>query len=309
MKKINILSVFAVVMIAFVIVSSCQKNMGPPNISFVEGDGFLSQDTMLMVGDTVTIGVVLEWNGTNELRTLDVYASEQLMQSYHLDIIDRAEYSFKLMKSSSEQETWKFILIDEKGNQKSLSIVLSKDPNSIYGPVQYFDGIKLGAQNNTFIPGFLSFSGPLTYNLAGAFDHQSAIDLLYYYSDDDLACVASPGAEISPEIFVGDAALQNWTTKKIVGFTKTEMTSEQFENIFHDGLIIPLYSDDIAIHKAAKLNIGDVYVFKTESELYGVFLIKNLDGTHDGEIELSIKIQGGTNGGNYSFPPLVPPVI
>ncbi|MCK5821930.1 MAG: hypothetical protein KAH17_08585, partial [Bacteroidales bacterium] len=81
MKKHSINSILAFILVALFVVSSCRKDMGPPGISFVEGEGFLSQDTMLMVGDTITIGIVLEWNGNDKLRTLDVFASEQLMQS------------------------------------------------------------------------------------------------------------------------------------------------------------------------------------------------------------------------------------
>jgi len=292
MKKLNISSILAFILITLFGISSCQKDMGPPSISFVEGDGFVNKDTILMVGDTITVGVVLEWNGTDQLRTLDVYVSEQLMQSYHLDILDRGEYSFKLMKSFSEEEIWKFTLIDEDGNQGSISIVLSKDPNSINGPVKYFNIVKLGAQNNIFFPGFLSFLGPLSYNLEGAFQNQEAIDLIYYYGDDDQACIASPDANLQSGIFSGDAAIENWTTKNSTRFIKTEMTPVQFENIFHDGLIIPFYSDENAIPKAKDLNIGDVYVFKTGSGLFGAFLVKGLEGTHDGEIEIGVKIQG-----------------
>lgn len=303
MKSINILNSFVLILIASSVFCSCQKDMGPPNISFVEGDGFLSQDTMLMVGDTATIGVVLEWNGTDQLRTLDVYASEQLLQSYHLDIFDRGEYSFNLLKSFSEEELWKFTLIDEKGNEASASIVLSKDPNSIYGPVRYFNNIRMGAQNNVFIPGFLSLSDALSYDLEGAFQNQETVDLIYYHSDDDLACIASPGAIIQSGIFSGDASLENWSTRNTTRFIKTEMTSEKFENIFHDGLIIPLYSEEDAKRKAKELVIDDVYVFKTESGLFGAFLVKSLDGTYDGEIVLGIKIQGEADGENSLLPP------
>ncbi|MEA1878108.1 MAG: hypothetical protein U9N86_14765 [Bacteroidota bacterium] len=309
MKSINILNSFVYILIAFSVFISCQKDMGPPNISFVEGEGFLSQDTMLMVGDTIKIGVVLEWNETDKLRTLDVYASEQLLQSYHLDIIDRGEYSFNLMKSFSEEELWKFTLIDEKGNEASASIVLSKDPNSIYGPVKYFDDIRLGAQNNVFIPGFLSLSGALRYDLEGAFQNQETVDLIYYHSDDDQACVTSPGANIQSGIFSGDASPENWSTRNTTRFIKTEITPEQFENIFHDGLIIPLYSDEDAKRKAKELIIDNVYVFKTESGLFGAFLVKSLDGTHDGEIGLGIKIQGNPDGESSSLPPYCLPVF
>lgn len=309
MKNINILNSFVYILIAFSVFSSCQKDMGPPGISFVEGEGFLSHDTMLMVGDTIKIGVVLEWNGTDQLRTLDVYASEQLLQSYHVDIFDRGEYSFNLLKSFSEEEIWKFTLIDEKGNEASASIVLSKDPNSNYGPVKYFDDIRLGAQNNVFIPGFLSLSGALSYDLEGAFQNQETVDLLYYHSDDDQACITSPGANIQSGIFSGDASLENWTTRNTTGFIKTDMTPEQFDNIFHDGLLIPFYSNEEAKRKAKELIIDDVYVFKTESGLFGAFLVKSLDGTHDGEIVLGIKIQGEADGENSSLPPFWSPVF
>ena len=70
------------------------------------------------------------------------------------------------------------------------------------------------------------------------------------------------------------------------------MTSVEFESIFHDGFIIAQYSEELAKRKAKDLNIGDVYVFKTVSGLFGAFLVRSIEGFHDGEVELSVKLQG-----------------
>ncbi len=167
----------------------------------------------------------------------------------------------------------------------------------------YYDNIRLGAQNSVLVPSFLSLSDSHSYDLEGAFQHQEDIDLLYYFSDDDKACIASPGASIQSGIYSGDAAIENWTTKNTTRFIKTDMTPEQFENIFHDGLIIPIYIDEDAKRKAKNLTVGDVYVFKTESDLYGAFVVNSIEGTHDGVIELGIKIQGEEDGGSFHLPP------
>ena len=70
------------------------------------------------------------------------------------------------------------------------------------------------------------------------------------------------------------------------------MTAEYFEDIFHDGMIIQHFSEEAAKRKAKNLVSGDVYIFKTESGLLGAFLVNNQEGTHDGELDISIKIAG-----------------
>lgn len=292
MRKTNISASILIMMIASLFISSCQKDMGPPSLSFIEGEGFLSQDTILMVGDTVIVGLRLDWNGVNKLQTLEVYAGEFLLQSYSLTDMDSGEYSFKLMKSPSDEEIWKFTLIDKKGNRGSLSIKLEKDPASIYGSVLSYNNLILGAQSNLITPGFIGFSNLSVFSLDVAFENQELIDMVYYFDEIDMISIASPSANIDSSIFSGSSALDNWTVKNTTGFLKTDLTSEEFEAIFHDGIILNEYSEEKAKRKAKNLEIGDVYVFKTESGLMGAFSVINIEGTDDGEITLNIKLQG-----------------
>jgi len=289
MKRIvNYSSIFIAVFLVF-LSSSCEKNMGDPSISFLEADGFVSIDTMLMVGDTVTLGVIIESNGTNNLQSLELLVSDQLLKTYTLDE-DRGEYSFKIMKSASQEEVWEFILADSKGNRVSKKLTLTKDPNSIYGGILSYN-IKLGAQNNPIIPGFIAFTGPVLYDINSAFLHQSEIDLVYYYDETDEHVLASPGANIPEGIFSGDNTIDTWATIRTTQYILSDYTEEDFEGFFHDSFIIQNFDTDKAKRKAKNLTVGDVYIIQNEDGLMGAFCVKGVEGTVDGEIEISLILQ------------------
>lgn len=288
MYRIIKLSIFS--LIGVFALFSCEKNMGPPSLSFIEGGDFLTHDTVLMVGDTVTVGVLIEWNGLNKIKSLEVEVGGQLLNTYSLDL-DRGEFSFKLMKSASPEEVWKFTIFDSKGNKDSKSITFTKDPNSIYGAVVSYETLRLGAQNNELVPGFFSFSDATSYNLESAFNNQSQIDLVYYFEAPDSSVLGSPGANIANTLFTGSFAFDNWTSKNTTLFVKTDLKTTDFDNLFHDGLIIRQYQETSAKRKAKNLKVGDVYVFKTQTGLFGAFLVKALEGSHDGSIEVGLKIQ------------------
>ncbi len=289
MKRIiNFSSIFIALLIVF-LSSSCEKNMGDPSLSFLEADGFVSNDTMLMVGDTITVGVIIESNGTNNLQSLEVLVSDLLLNTYTLDQA-RGEYSFKIMKSTSQEEIWEFVLADSKGNRVSKQLSLTKDPNSIYGGILSYN-IKLGAQSNPNIPGFLAFNGPVLYDINSAFLHQSEIDLVYYFDETDKHVLASPGANIPEGIFSGGNTIDTWTTIRTTNYILSDYTEEDFEGFFHDGFILQNYTPDMTKRKAKNLTVGDVYILQNEDGLMGAFCVKSVEGTFDGEIEISLILQ------------------
>jgi len=61
-----------------------------------------------------------------------------------------------------------------------------------------FKTIKLGAQDNTTVGGFYSFSKQKVYTLEQAFADQVSIDLICFYElhNDNFTSIASPGANI-----------------------------------------------------------------------------------------------------------------
>jgi hypothetical protein len=290
LKKTYKISVLFLVTLLALVFGSCEKNLGPPSISFVEGGGFLSHDTTLMVGDTINVGVVIEWNGANRLTTLDVSVSDDLLSSYVIDE-ERGEYSFKLMKSASEEEVWEFAVYDSKGNTAKVDITLFKDPNSIYGGVERYSGIKLGAQVNPTIPGFLSLKGPTLYDVNSAFLQQSEIDLVLYFDETDGCVLASPGANIPQGIFGGNNPVDTWETKITTLYMKSDYTAQEFENFFHDGFLVQKFDPLEAKRKAKNLAAGDVYLFKTQTGRIGGFSVVTVEESPDGGIEFNLLLQ------------------
>ena len=270
--------------------NSCEKNGGPPNIDLTVGEGFVAGDTILMVGDSVDVGIEVDWNGINNLKKLEVAVNQDIVSSTEISL-DHAQFQITIVKGLADIETWVFTVYDEKGNEAKVSLVLSKDPDSEFGPVAYYNSIRIGAQENLNVPGFFGLEPAASYDLNTAFIQQSHIDLLFYYDETDKSCIASPGANIGNGIYDETKKPGDWTIRNTTRFVKSDLTASDFDGIFHDGVFIVKYDSVNAKRKAKNLAIDDVYIFRTESGLLGAFYVKLVSEGSDGEIELAIKVQ------------------
>ncbi|MBT3241660.1 MAG: hypothetical protein HN352_00815 [Bacteroidetes bacterium] len=270
--------------------SSCEKDGGLPTIRLTSTGSFVSADTMLMVGDSIEIGIEVVWNGVNDLKKMEIAINGQLASTSEISI-NQTQFQITIVKGLDDLETWTFSVFDDKNNLAELDLVLTKDPNSLFGPIKYFDAIRLGAQDNFNIPGFLGIETTNFFDIESAFLNQSSVDMLFYYDESDKACIASPGANIGEDIIGGSYSLANWNTRNTSEFIQTELSAAEFDGIFHDGLFITQFDADLAKRKAKLLEVGHVYLFQTESGLLGIFYVKQLINGVDGEIEIAIKVQ------------------
>jgi hypothetical protein len=151
----------------------------------------------------------------------------------------------------------------------------------------------IGAQANAGIGGFYSVSENKVYTMNTASQNPGVIDILCFYEEanGNNIAIASPGTNISG-IFTGANAPENWTTKNTTYFSETTLTVDQFDALAEtDQLIINAYDTANDFRKAKDMKVNDIYAFKTQSEVYGLFKVTEvLQGT-DGEVTFEVKVK------------------
>lgn len=276
---------------AVVVLSSCFRDAGDPVLEFVEGPGLVSADTMLMVGDTAKVGLLLKWNGKDDLTNLEVSVSDLLMSDYPVER-NEGEYRFDLEKSASEREEWAFTLIDRKKHRVTRRITLTKDPNSLYGGVVAYQDITMGTQANPTLPGFLGLDGPSLYNESSAFINQAAVDcLVYYHPSDGGVSLACPAAGLPESVYDGDNGLASWQTRNTTLFMLSAYTPEQFSKFFHDGFLLTAFDEAAASDQVHQIAENQVYLFRDHAGRLGGLLVESVTSLIDGQAVFSIIMQ------------------
>jgi len=287
----KLLTVLAVVL-SSMLIASCKKDNGDPTIRFLAGQGFTTRDTMMKVNATMSVRLEATYNGTDSLERLDVKQNEVLVTTSPASG-DRTLAVFTLIKGTDDTEKWTFVIIDVKGNQSSVSLTLTKDPNSEYGAIWYYSSVVLGAQSNTAKGGFISFQTEpaTTYTLEGAFTNQAKMDILYYSDGTTFATLASPGSDIPDNLYPGARSITTWTTKNVSRFLKSTMTVPDFNLISNDAAILNAWSETGPVLKAGNLKTNDIWLVKLASGKKGVALVKRVVAGEAGEIEFAVKMQ------------------
>jgi len=269
---------------------ACGKDHGDPSLRFISETGYVSEDTILKVNDSIRIKLEAEWNGFDLLNLLEIRLNEEKVSTSSLND-EGAIFTLTLTKGTLETEIWDFLISDKRGNSDKVSLVLTKDPNSLYGEVVQISPIVLGFQKSLSKPGLISFSTNQTFNLDQAYVNQSKIDLLSYFDSQTEATLASPGAEIPEAIFSGSRNPLLWPVRNTTRFLKINYQESDFNGVVNDVPILNLWSDSKSVTKAANLNRGDVYLFRLESGRKGILLVKKVNSGEDGDLEISVKIQ------------------
>ncbi len=287
-----IMTLMIVVAVSTILMFSCKKDKDEevvkpnPTISFKKDAGYTYNAVTVKYNDTVKVGVIGKYNGSDNIKRFRLTANGQTM----LDtVIDLVEYNadFKIIKGLADKESWIFTITDAAGKTATDSIVISRSTE-----INSYASVTLGAQANTSIGGFYSTSNNTVYNMDDAFSNQGLIDILCWYetSSGNNTAIASPGANITG-IFTGPHSPENWTTKNTTYYVKTTMTPADFDAVTSDISILPKYVSANAYRKAKNLAVGEVYCFKTQAEKYGLLKVIAVTPNTDGSVEFAIKIQ------------------
>ena len=153
----------------------------------------------------------------------------------------------------------------------------------------------VGAQLNTTYGGFLSVAEMSVYKQDDAFNVQDKIDILCFYEEykDNFISLASPGSNIK-DIFTGETAPENWTTKNQTYFTlpTSPITAEQFNALNEGDAAIETYynAEQTSGNRMSKnLQVGDIRCFKTADGTFGILLVKEVGQGENGYAKFEVK--------------------
>lgn len=263
-----------------------------PTIAFNKAAGYTSSNATAHLGDTIFMGVIATYNGTKNLVKFQLYTNSLLV----LDSTINTTYftfNFSTIKGVNDKDVWKFVTTDIAGNVKSDSIIITGS----FGEINSYANVKFGAQSNTTVEGFASYSNAQVtmYFQAAAFEHQSDIDMFCFYENNppsyvNLMTLAAPGSNISG-IFTGATAPNLYTTKNITFFVKTTLTVAEFDAVHNDAVILDSYNPASQFKKAKLLTVNDIYAFKLQSGKYGLLKVTAVDGNETGTLQIAVKIQ------------------
>lgn len=286
--------------------SSCKKEsevIPPPTIQFMSDNGFVYNDTTLLLGDFVRIGIIGESNGKDNITQLHY----EILADSQKTVIDsglnaeKLVREFTIQKGISYQEKWTFSVRDRYGRESnSLSVIFTKDSASIFGNIIHIPSLVLGAQNNSTIGSFYSFESALVYYQDQAFLNQNLINILYFYDNaGDENTISSSNANIDASIFPAHSSgdtlgMINWAIRNETRFQKLEFISiSDFDDCNHDSLLLTnTFVFPTGKRKAKNLQPGDLYSFiLNDQTTKGIFKVLNVEGVDQGKIEIEVKIQ------------------
>ncbi len=274
--------------------SACQKEKDPsslPFISFISDSGFVSRDTILNVGQPITVGIEALGAGANI-----TYFHIDLNNGQKQTILDSGlnhsslRYERTIIKTAGDTETWTFLVMDRQRNMSTIGLTLQKSGSTQYGEIVTYPDITLGAQNNPATGSFFSLQGKKWYFLDEAFLHQDSIDIIYYYDIYD-ATLSSPNESDAPPIFPGPTGLANWVIKNETRYDTTTLLPADFDLAQNDSLILAAYEPGQLKRKTKFVTAGMIISFQDASGRIGLIHVKEAVNNTDGFIRMAMKIQ------------------
>lgn len=294
MKFLNF-NLFVAVLFTTLILNGCKKDeLRPaPTISFLTGENYVSADKTAYAAQEILAGIECQWNGTDLIRSLNIYANDQLVGTQLIPenfgtgfTID----SITLIKSQAPSEIWVFEVVDTQGEKGSVTFTLTLDETG--GPILNFSpNPVIGAQANTTNYSYFNITENLIYSKEGAADNYAKVDVLAYYDATDLFQLISPDFGTLPEPYQTD--MQDWVSKNGTRFCKTKLTVGQFDLINRDNLLISSFSSNAVdqLDRIKNLKADEIYAFKTQNGKYGLFKVTAVVPGTDGKITLQVKVQ------------------
>lgn len=290
----RVFSLLGLIMFTGLIFTSCTKDENEPVLPVVAFDqkpGFITEDATAAYGDTLFFGVILKGNGTDNLVKLMIKANDQTVLD---STINTQNFNIILstIKGTNPKDVWSFSTTDVAGNRKEETITITAN----FGAINTYTTILMGAQDNATTESFLSLSdnAATLYLQAAAFQNQSKIDIFCFYENtpthQNLMSLGSPASGITG-VFTGATSPDNYTTKNLTRFCKTELTSAQFDAIGDDALLLDQYKAADARKKASVLAVNDVYAFRIQSGLTGLFKVLEVNGDATGTLKIAVKVQ------------------
>ncbi len=283
-----------IIVLSMGVLVSCKKNQSAenlPQIRFIHGLGFLSNDTTLAAGQHANIGV----NAVGTTANI-TYFSIRFNDGSSRILLDSGmnaaafNYTVGIIKTNALHEKWTFFVMDRNRMRDSITLYLTKADTSAWGPIKVMDNILLGAQENPATGSFYSLNNGAVMTLDEAFENQQLADMIYYYGQYE-GTLASPAEAEAPVFFTGSHGIAYWGIKNETRYDTTRITPEQFANSMNDSLILSAYEPAAGKKKGKYLQPGMVISFRSPSGKLGLISIHEVIPAATGSVRLSVKIQ------------------
>ncbi len=275
------LSVFLIAALAVVtIMSSCKKDddpVGPPNLNFIGGEGYVDTDATIPVNTLFKVGILATSNTETNEKLSTLRLTRTVDGTAFIDTtftIDENTFNIDFEFNALENgvvENIAFLLTDKAGQTAEKSLTLTYE--MIYTNVVKHTDINMGSHNDDF-GSFYASQTNTVYNIADAANNQSMIDFLFYKGVQNAATIASPADADANTVY----DIQNWETKNATLFQETDITAEDFDAIETE-FDFPDFTGELS--DINNLEAGDVIMFKTVENMLGLIKINELNSRGD----------------------------
>lgn len=294
----------SLIFILFSVLLACKKEKGilPPTLNFVSETGFTSADRIVAIGYPTKIGIVSK-AGSAPITNLVITLTNDYGTEVALDTAvytENLEFVKTISFGSSSFETWTFTVIDKNRIKSILSITLTKDPNSMFGPIYYYPSIKIGFQKNMAIGSFIATSTIAHYFADSAMLNQNKVNMIAYYGSLNIpptwVTLSSPAEADAPNYF---QQLLNWALPKNEIRYKADSTSistAAFDAAYNDSIILSNYTSATMGKRKFKMArpnyvIPFMITIGTDVGKRGIIKIISCNYSENGWVEFALKIQ------------------
>jgi len=276
-----------------ILIISCKKNSSndyeKPLIELTNFNNGIIGDTAISPGTTIFFNIIIK--GTNSNIT---YINISKNNGSLYSILDTGTNSpsvniiKEITKDNSDREIWTILAMDRNRNKNSLSISIYKI-TSQYKSIKTINNIDIGAQQCS-LGSFYSIDSNKVFFLMDAYNNQSIIDIIYYYTNNS-SVLSSPAENDAPTIYTGNNGIYQWSIRNETRYCNTTLSITDFNNINNDSLLISSYKQEQSKRKAKDLKSNNIISFKTHNNKLGLIKINSIDPSETGKINIDIKIQ------------------
>ncbi len=291
--------------LAVCIVLGCrkEKKYKPPVINFKTGAYYTQNNDTVAVGHSLFFGIQAR---SDDSHITNFTIKKKLADGNTVVVMDTALYATyvdvekSFFQNVEPVVTWLFAVMDRERLSAEISLVVHKDPNSLFGGIYYLPSVRLGFQNNTDYGQFLIPATGKVYGVDSAHLFQQAVDMLCYFKNEDNPpgpTLSSPG---EMDNFSDDAknfypTIMTWQTRNYtlwdISVDGAPIAAEAFDAAQNDSLLILSYNEVWGKKKFKWATEGKIIPFKTASGKLGLIKVLHNDNTDNGFMELDIKIQ------------------
>jgi hypothetical protein len=301
MKKLSyLLGLFVVAGMLFSACSKDEENTDPPSLAFLGGEyepgkDRVDSDVTLTVGAEFVFGFTASKVSDQDLRRVLIERKfENVSVITVLDsTIDQASFTLDIITFAHPgdgQEDFIVTVYDKADRSSTISFTVTTTPAA--PNIKTYEDKILGSYQSTTGSSFASIDGTV-YTLADAKANSDKIDFLYFYGQTNLATLAAPSDADAALVFTGQNGLSTWDVLNATRFKETTLSSADFNAITSSTQLVtaatlPAPPDQSKINN---LSVGKVLAFETVEEIYGLIRIDAINGTADGSIEITVKVQ------------------